>query len=246
MKPDDSSYKTARPWRGRIPRRSGGEFVPYRDGPYFARSIVGFHPTLLNLSPLGTIEHLVRYGLLCDEPLTAVPEHATPGVGFTTPVPECSTPGVGYTTPVPECSTPGVECSTPVPECSTPVPECSTPGVEYTTPVPEHATPADGCSTPVPEYATPGVECRAPVPECTTPAVVNPIRGDPDVAPTWRGVGLESEIDIVVSGMSGTVSKVTVSIPSISHAFPADVDMLLVGPGGASVVKQKSPDGPGF
>ena len=42
--------------------------------------------------------------------------------------------------------------------------------------------------------------------------------------------------NIVVSGMSGTVSRVTVSIPSISHAFPADVDMLLVGPGGKSFV----------
>jgi subtilisin-like proprotein convertase family protein len=36
--------------------------------------------------------------------------------------------------------------------------------------------------------------------------------------------------------MTGTVSKVTVTIPSVSHSFPSDVDMLLVGPGGQKYV----------
>jgi subtilisin-like proprotein convertase family protein len=39
-----------------------------------------------------------------------------------------------------------------------------------------------------------------------------------------------------VAGLTGTVSKVTVTIPSISHSFPNDVDMLLVGPGGQKYV----------
>jgi subtilisin-like proprotein convertase family protein len=42
--------------------------------------------------------------------------------------------------------------------------------------------------------------------------------------------------NITVSGMSGVISKVTVTIPSISHTFPSDVDMLLVGPGGQKYI----------
>ncbi|MFQ3582615.1 S8 family serine peptidase [Chloracidobacterium validum] len=41
---------------------------------------------------------------------------------------------------------------------------------------------------------------------------------------------------ITVSGVSGTVSKVTVSINGYNHTFPDDVDVLLVGPGGQQCV----------
>jgi subtilisin-like proprotein convertase family protein len=41
---------------------------------------------------------------------------------------------------------------------------------------------------------------------------------------------------ISVAGLSGTISKVTVTLNALSHSYPADVDILLVGPGGQSVV----------
>ena len=41
---------------------------------------------------------------------------------------------------------------------------------------------------------------------------------------------------IVVSGMSGTISKVTVNLNGLNHTFPADVDFLLVGPGGQTFI----------
>ncbi|MCK6685274.1 MAG: carboxypeptidase-like regulatory domain-containing protein, partial [Thermoanaerobaculia bacterium] len=41
---------------------------------------------------------------------------------------------------------------------------------------------------------------------------------------------------IVVSGLTGMVSKVTVSLNGYAHAWSADVDMLLVGPAGQKVI----------
>jgi subtilisin-like proprotein convertase family protein len=41
---------------------------------------------------------------------------------------------------------------------------------------------------------------------------------------------------IAVAGIVGTVSKVTVTITNYAHAFPNDVDMLLVGPGGQKLL----------
>ena len=41
---------------------------------------------------------------------------------------------------------------------------------------------------------------------------------------------------IVVSGLAGTVSKVTATITNLGHNFPDDIDILLVGPTGTNVV----------
>ncbi len=42
--------------------------------------------------------------------------------------------------------------------------------------------------------------------------------------------------NITVSGLSGNVTHVQVKINGISHTFPDDIDMLLVGPGGQNVI----------
>jgi subtilisin-like proprotein convertase family protein len=42
--------------------------------------------------------------------------------------------------------------------------------------------------------------------------------------------------NITVSGISGTVSKVTVDLFNFNHTFPSDVDVLLVGPGGQKMI----------
>ncbi len=40
---------------------------------------------------------------------------------------------------------------------------------------------------------------------------------------------------INVSGLAGTVSKVVVTLQGFTHAYPSDVDMILVGPGGQKI-----------
>ena len=50
------------------------------------------------------------------------------------------------------------------------------------------------------------------------------------------GAGVPYPSNITVSGLSGTISNVTVTLKNLSHTFPSDVGMLLVGPGGQKFI----------
>src|SRR5215510_16385372 len=50
------------------------------------------------------------------------------------------------------------------------------------------------------------------------------------------GPGAPYPANIVVSGMAGTVSKVTVKLEFIYHNRPDDLDVLLVAPNGANAI----------
>jgi subtilisin-like proprotein convertase family protein len=49
---------------------------------------------------------------------------------------------------------------------------------------------------------------------------------------------------INVSGLSGTIGDVNVTISGFSHTFPDDIDMLLVGPGGQKLILMSDAGGP--
>ena len=42
--------------------------------------------------------------------------------------------------------------------------------------------------------------------------------------------------NITVAGMPGSITKVTVKLNNITHGRPADIDMLLIGPGGQTAI----------
>lgn len=50
------------------------------------------------------------------------------------------------------------------------------------------------------------------------------------------GIGTPYPSAITVSGVTGTVTKVTVTLPDVSHTSPDDLDLLLVGPLGQKVI----------
>jgi len=50
---------------------------------------------------------------------------------------------------------------------------------------------------------------------------------------------------INVSGLTGTISKVAVTLAGLSHTFPADIDLMLVGPNGQSTVLMSDAGGSG-
>ncbi len=59
----------------------------------------------------------------------------------------------------------------------------------------------------------------------------------PNGAPgSTSGNALPYPSQITASGLNGTVSKVTVTFNGLNHTFPDDMDVLLVGPGGQSVL----------
>jgi subtilisin-like proprotein convertase family protein len=50
------------------------------------------------------------------------------------------------------------------------------------------------------------------------------------------GPGAPYPSNIAVAGLAGTVTKVTVALNGLTHTFPADLDILLVGPGGQNII----------
>jgi len=50
---------------------------------------------------------------------------------------------------------------------------------------------------------------------------------------------------INVSGMNGAITDINVTINGLSHTFPDDIDILLVGPGGQKIILLSDAGGPG-
>jgi subtilisin-like proprotein convertase family protein len=53
---------------------------------------------------------------------------------------------------------------------------------------------------------------------------------------TSSGAATPYPSNITAAGLSGTVSKVTVTLTNLNHSYPDDVDILLVGPGGQKLL----------
>ncbi|MFN0277242.1 MAG: Calx-beta domain-containing protein [Pyrinomonadaceae bacterium] len=69
-------------------------------------------------------------------------------------------------------------------------------------------------------------------PACTPSTFSNPAA----ITINDNAAGAPYPSNIPVAGLTGTVTRVTVSVTGISHTFPDDIDMLLVGPGGQNTL----------
>lgn len=72
-----------------------------------------------------------------------------------------------------------------------------------------------------------------------TPIVID----DAPVGDVPPGKGLPYPSPIVVTGVSGVIANVQVSLVGVNHVFPDDMDVLLVSPGGQSFVLQSDAGG---
>jgi subtilisin-like proprotein convertase family protein len=73
-------------------------------------------------------------------------------------------------------------------------------------------------------------------PPCVTITNATPIVIPSGAPGTTTGPASPYPSTINVAGLGGTVTKVTVTLNGLSHTFPDDLDILLVGPGGQSVI----------
>jgi subtilisin-like proprotein convertase family protein len=62
------------------------------------------------------------------------------------------------------------------------------------------------------------------------------VHSSPIVIPTFGGKATPYPSSIDVTGLSGTISKVSVTLMRLSHTYPDDLDLLLVGPEGENLI----------
>ncbi len=80
---------------------------------------------------------------------------------------------------------------------------------------------------------SPSVEAQAPCVTLTNPTPILIPAGAPGVT---VGPASPYPSTINVAGLAGTVTRVTVTLNGLSHTFPDDLDILLVGPGGSVIL----------
>jgi hypothetical protein len=74
----------------------------------------------------------------------------------------------------------------------------------------------------------------------TNPAQILIADAPPNNTP---GVGSIYPSPITVSGMPASITNITVTLKNVNHLFPGDLDVLLVGPGGQSLILQSDAGG---
>ncbi len=121
---------------------------------------------------------------------------------------------------------------TPTPTL-TPTPSPTVPPSPSPTVPPSPSPTATLSPTPSPTATATPTPSDAPSP---TPCGTNTFANPAPIIINDAGVGSPYPSTIAVSGVTGSVTKVTATITGFSHTFPSDLDVLLVGPGGQKFI----------
>jgi subtilisin-like proprotein convertase family protein len=105
-----------------------------------------------------------------------------------------------------------------------------------TTPIGPTPTAPGPTQTPSPTSQTPTAVPPTATPTPNAQVGTQTFSNAASIAIPSAGVASLYPSTINVSGMGGIISKVTVKLKGLSHSYPSDLDVLLVGPNGQQVV----------
>ena len=185
----------------------------------------------------GEIQGIFNAGPAGKCPLPTPTPSPTPTATATATVTPTATATATVTPTATATSTP-ITTPSPTPTATatataTVTPTATATSTPVTTPTPTPTATATATATVTPTATATSTPIATPTP---TPGCVITFTNAAPITINDNSAATPYPSNIAVSGLSGTILKVTVKLNGVSHTFPDDIDVLLVGPGGNLII----------